>query len=29
MTIESVGWDKVIKEQEGRVAISQQMVAKR
>ena len=29
MTIESAGWDKVIKEQEGRVAISQQMVAKR
>jgi putative heme iron utilization protein len=29
MTIDSAGWDKVIKEQEGRVAISQQMVAKR
>ena len=29
MTIDSAGWDKVIKEQEERVAISQQMVAKR
>jgi uncharacterized protein YoxC len=29
MTIDSAGWDKVIKEQEGRVAKSQQIVAKR
>jgi hypothetical protein len=29
MSIDSAGWDKVIKEQEERVAMSQQLVAKR
>jgi putative heme iron utilization protein len=29
MTIDNAGWDKVIKEQEGRVARSQQIAAQR